>query len=232
MSKITSRSEQLKSEGDILLKQGHYEQAIKKYNKAIQLNPRNAIYYANRAAAYTYLSIYQPAANDSRRSTEINPNYITGYVREGIAEYKLKNYKAAYIAYSNALGRTNKSDRNWFIYHNKTELCLTKMRETDNISDEDEEKSFPKITVECGNEHMFPPDDVYMEQMEQRHHLLDDMKTEQLMKLEDDRQIKGDSFISFDFNSFNSFNSFHDFYVASVFGNETNDIGEDTRTEH
>lgn len=58
-------AEKLKGEGNKLLGKKQYAQAIDKYTKAIKLNPQNAVYFSNRAAAHTYLQNYQQAVDDS-----------------------------------------------------------------------------------------------------------------------------------------------------------------------
>ena len=55
----------LKNEGNSLLKSKNFKGAIDKYTQAIQLDYKNAVYYSNRAAAYSYTKDYQNAAKDS-----------------------------------------------------------------------------------------------------------------------------------------------------------------------
>merc|ERR1712137_999714 len=50
-----AQAEEKKAEGNTLLRDSKIDEAIKAYTEAIDLNPYNAIYYANRAAAYTSL---------------------------------------------------------------------------------------------------------------------------------------------------------------------------------
>ena len=57
--------ERLKGEGNKLLGRKQYSQAIEKYTAAIKCNSQNAVYFSNRAAAYTYLKKYQQAVSDS-----------------------------------------------------------------------------------------------------------------------------------------------------------------------
>ena len=58
-------AERLKGEGNKLLGKKQYSQAVDKYTQAIKRNPRNAIYFSNRAAAHTYLKNYEQAVKDS-----------------------------------------------------------------------------------------------------------------------------------------------------------------------
>ena len=57
------RAESYKNEGNQLLKSKPLE-AINFYNKAISINSHNAIYFANRAAAYTEIEKYRQAIID------------------------------------------------------------------------------------------------------------------------------------------------------------------------
>eukprot|EP01083_Nonionella_stella_P114211 337403_1 len=222
-------SQRLKCEGNQLLKQGHHEQALAKYNKAIELYPRDQTLYANRAAAYTYLNLYEQAADDARHSTEIDPNYVTGYVREGIAEYKLEHYETAHMAYSNAMGRTDREDSTWHLYHEKAELCRTKMTQRDGTHESDDGSECQiKVELEGDPDFLSPQ---HMKRMEHQQNLMDDIKTEEMMKLDDDHHIKGD------LSKPDSFNSFYDFYSASMlnqyFDHSKKPIPEQhTRTKH
>eukprot|EP01084_Bolivina_argentea_P225188 380623_1 len=62
--------EQLKGEGNKLLGQKQYQNAIDKYTQAIKYNPQNAVYFSNRAAAYTYLRNYKQAVIDAKTASD------------------------------------------------------------------------------------------------------------------------------------------------------------------
>merc|ERR1719384_1685582 len=128
------RAETFKKEGNTLLGQKKYNQAIAKYTKAIQLNANNAVYFSNRAAAHSYLKNYQQAVSDSRQASTIDPNYVKAYVREGLALYEMKDYKKAHDAYSKALNKTKSTDKNWETYMEKVELCQMKIDEANNAN--------------------------------------------------------------------------------------------------
>ena len=42
-------------QGNHFMKQKNYEEAIKSYTEGLQLDPKNAILYSNRAQAYLFL---------------------------------------------------------------------------------------------------------------------------------------------------------------------------------
>ena len=59
------KAETLKQAGNQLLGQKKYTEAIEKYTAAIEYNDQNAVYFSNRAAAYTYLRQYAEAISDA-----------------------------------------------------------------------------------------------------------------------------------------------------------------------
>ena len=46
------------------------------YSRAIELNPLQAVYWSNRAAAHMHLENYGAALTDATKAIEINPKYI------------------------------------------------------------------------------------------------------------------------------------------------------------
>lgn len=71
----------------------HFTQAVDGYSKAIDLNPNNAIYYANRAFAHIKLENYGSAVADATKALEIDPKYIK--VGEGLESWvERRTFKA------------------------------------------------------------------------------------------------------------------------------------------
>ncbi|POO00117.1 N-terminal acetyltransferase A, auxiliary subunit [Trema orientale] len=85
-------AETLKSQGNRAMQLKLYSEAIELYNCAIGLFENNAVYYCNRAAAYTQVHKYAEAVRDCFRSIEIDPNYSKAYSRLGLAYYAQGNY--------------------------------------------------------------------------------------------------------------------------------------------
>ena len=54
----------------------HFALAIAGYSKAIDLDPENAVYYANRAAAHLRLENYGSALSDASQAIEIDSSYV------------------------------------------------------------------------------------------------------------------------------------------------------------
>lgn len=72
-----------------------YENAIKFYSQAIELNPSNAIYYGNRSLAYLRTECYGYALADATRAVEMDKKYIKGYYRRAASNMALGKFRAA-----------------------------------------------------------------------------------------------------------------------------------------
>lgn len=88
-------AETLKSQGNRAMQLKLYLDAIKLYNCAVALCENNAVYYCNRAAAYTQAHKYTEAVRDCLKSIEIDPNYSKAYSRLGTAYFAQGNYADA-----------------------------------------------------------------------------------------------------------------------------------------
>ncbi|KAJ8930901.1 hypothetical protein NQ314_016322 [Rhamnusium bicolor] len=77
--------------------------SVVEYTKAIQLDPTNAVYYCNRAAAYSRLEKHLEAINDCKEAIKLDPAYGKAYGRLGIAYSNLNKYEDARAAYLTAL---------------------------------------------------------------------------------------------------------------------------------
>ncbi|KZV16564.1 hypothetical protein F511_11396 [Dorcoceras hygrometricum] len=90
-----SLAETFKTQGNKAMQSKLYNEAIELYTFAIALSAENAVYFCNRAAAYTQIHRYTEAVQDCLRSIEINPNYSKGYSRLGFAYYAQGKYRDA-----------------------------------------------------------------------------------------------------------------------------------------
>ena len=61
-------------------------QAIELYSKAIELNPTNAVYYANRSISHLRLENYGYALADASRAIETDKTYLKAYYRCVVAQ--------------------------------------------------------------------------------------------------------------------------------------------------
>ncbi|CDP10905.1 unnamed protein product [Coffea canephora] len=88
-------AETLKLQGNKAMQLKLYLDAIELYTFAIALCEDNAVYYCNRAAAYTQINHFEEAINDCLKSIEIDPNYSKAYSRLGFAYYAQGKYRDA-----------------------------------------------------------------------------------------------------------------------------------------
>jgi len=99
-----------KNEGNNFLKSGNIKEAIECYSKAIELEPENSVFFANRAAAQLKINLFEEALEDANRSTELDPTYGKAYGRTGLALFNLKRYEESLEAYTKALDITPNSN--------------------------------------------------------------------------------------------------------------------------
>ncbi|XP_068175955.1 small glutamine-rich tetratricopeptide repeat-containing protein alpha [Antennarius striatus] len=96
-------AETLKTEGNDQMKVENFSAAVEFYSKAIAINPDNAVYYCNRAAAYSKLGNYAGAVQDCEQAIGIDPNYSKAYGRMGLALASLNKHTEAVGYYKKAL---------------------------------------------------------------------------------------------------------------------------------
>jgi small glutamine-rich tetratricopeptide repeat-containing protein alpha len=79
------------------------EEAVRYYSRAIELDPTNAVYYSNRAAAYSMISEHFKALDDAKESIALNPSYSKAHNRLGKAYLAIGEPEAAAKAFERAL---------------------------------------------------------------------------------------------------------------------------------
>ncbi|XP_039580921.1 serine/threonine-protein phosphatase 5-like [Passer montanus] len=89
------RAEELKARANEFFKGKDYENAVKLYSSAIELNPCNAIYYGNRSLAYLRTECYGYALADATRALQLDGKYVKGYYRRAASNMALGKFKAA-----------------------------------------------------------------------------------------------------------------------------------------
>ncbi|VVC93838.1 unnamed protein product [Leptidea sinapis] len=96
-------AEKLKTEGNDLMKSEQYKLALAKYGRAIELDPRNAVYFCNRAAAHYKLGEHEAAVADCMAALALQPEYSKAHGRLGIALTALDRTVEARAAFARAL---------------------------------------------------------------------------------------------------------------------------------
>ena len=57
--------------------------------QAIELNPNNAVFYANRSISYLRTECFGYALTDASKAIEVDKNYLKGYYRRASAYMSL-----------------------------------------------------------------------------------------------------------------------------------------------
>ncbi len=89
--------------GSAKYKKGDLKGAIADFNKAIELDPKNANTYNNRGNAKYELKQYDEAIKDYDKAIELNPDFALAYYNRGAAKYDLKQYGEAIKDYGKAI---------------------------------------------------------------------------------------------------------------------------------
>ncbi|KAG2171271.1 hypothetical protein INT43_002893 [Umbelopsis isabellina] len=97
------KAEDLKVQGNRKMAEQNYPEAIRLYSEAISHNPNNAVFYGNRAAAYSQQGSHDQAVEDSKTAVELDPKYSKAYSRMGHAYFSLAKYQEAIGAYEKGL---------------------------------------------------------------------------------------------------------------------------------
>ena len=93
----------LKKLGDDNYKQNNYEEAIKYYTLALELNSEdNYLVYLNRCLTYVKLNNYDDALKDALTSTILKPDNAKGWSRVGSCLTALKREEEAQAAFDKA----------------------------------------------------------------------------------------------------------------------------------
>lgn len=97
-----TRAEQLKNEGNELMKAGRFREALERYTRALELDPRNAVFFCNRAAAHFKLGEHEAAVADCTAALALQPDYGKAHGRLGLALAALQRHREARAAYARA----------------------------------------------------------------------------------------------------------------------------------
>ena len=98
-----SEAERQKGLGNEFIAANKPEEAVECYSNAIKIDSSNAIYFSNRAAAYSMMGEHFKALEDAKQSSKLNPSYSKAYNRLGKAHLALGEPEEAVVAFEKAL---------------------------------------------------------------------------------------------------------------------------------
>lgn len=98
-----STVDELKAKGNAALQSENFDDAIKYYSEAIDIDPSNHILYSNRSAAYVKVGKYTNSLEDANKTVSLKPDWPKGYSRKGAALEYLNKYEDAITTYEEGL---------------------------------------------------------------------------------------------------------------------------------
>lgn len=144
-----AEAENLKNEGNNLIKAERYQEAINAYTRAIELDRNNAVYFCNRAAAYNKLGDFNAAVEDCKKAISIDPHYSKAYGRMGFAYASLNKHEEAIHCYRKAADIEPDNES----YRNNLKMAEEKVQQRYPHTDENSSHQGPGISnsVDIGN---------------------------------------------------------------------------------
>ena len=106
-----ARAEEANDDGMRKIGEQRYEEAFEAFTEAIRLEPRRAVYHANRAAAGLKLQRYRVAADDAACAIERDSNYLKALIRGGTANLRLRCADKALKMFDAALAVAPEDER-------------------------------------------------------------------------------------------------------------------------
>lgn len=119
-------------QGDRYYDLEQYEEAVKSYTEAIQLQANNSMFYNSRGCAYDNLGEYNKAISDYNVAIAIGPLNAVFYYNRGHSYDKLEEYDKAIFDYTRAI---ELSPNNATAYNNRGSIYIVLGRTDEAISD-------------------------------------------------------------------------------------------------
>ncbi|KPJ09503.1 RNA polymerase II-associated protein 3 [Papilio machaon] len=95
LEKLREEAQYEKERGNAFVKEEKWDEAIKCYNRAIELIQNDAIYYANRGLCYLKKDSLHQAVADCTAALNIDPTYVKALQRRATARERLGSLRAA-----------------------------------------------------------------------------------------------------------------------------------------
>jgi len=97
------RAAEYKQKGNELFKAKNYTEAIEQYTSAINLDPNEPSYFANRAACYLGLKKFNLCIADCQQTINKKADFVKAWRRKALAHFSLGDMKEAKQAYEQAM---------------------------------------------------------------------------------------------------------------------------------
>jgi len=92
-----------KVQGDQLYMHGKYYKAIKKYEKALEANPSNALFYYCKGLCYKKLKFFEKAISEFDKAISFNSDDYLNHKNKGISLKNIKKYQDAIAEFDIAI---------------------------------------------------------------------------------------------------------------------------------
>lgn len=92
---MSAQALKYKEKGNAEFKKGNHAKAIEFYTYATELDPKNHIFFTNRATAYFKMQKYDKALRDSQKSIKLNSGWWKGYLKATESMMKLGQFQQA-----------------------------------------------------------------------------------------------------------------------------------------
>jgi len=96
-------AQEAKARGNKDFQAGNFEEAVKHYTDAIELDANDHVFYSNRSACLSSLNRYDEALSDANKCIELKPDFAKAYSRKGAALHGAGKLQEATAAYEEGL---------------------------------------------------------------------------------------------------------------------------------
>jgi len=107
---MTAQAEKYKEQGNDEFKKGNFDKAIEYYTYATEMDPRNHVFFTNRALCYEKMKKYDKALRDAEKSVALNKDWEKGHYRRGVSLRELGRFSEALDAFEICQNLAPKND--------------------------------------------------------------------------------------------------------------------------
>lgn len=121
-----------------------YDKAIEMYTKAIDLDPKNAVFFANRSLAHLRQESFGSALEDGIAAVKVDPAYLKGYYRRAAAQMSLGKFKKALMDFE-LVAKRRPNDKDASMKFNECNKLVKKQAFERAISNDVPEKTLTEV---------------------------------------------------------------------------------------